>query len=390
MTCHPLLKTSLTLPNTVALALSANRWQLTDLFALILTHLSSRPFPDATSLQPAAKLLTISQTSSRFRLHLRSQLANCLSHSLQATFPNSPTSTTSSLLQTFHNVNDLVAPLALAARHSPFLPLLHGVFAALESLIDDVKLATYVHALPVASAGIIRVFSCDAATARWPARAVRIAAAVATAASGDVARASIAVRVGGTTSVALSPVQVSLSATRDAKGVAASVYISHSKDGGDVSLKEDWGFARIGVRGAPCTCACGGLVEGGGDVIFEKLDADNLMVMRSSVVRFDGEAIDRWTDDHVNCGEMMLSIEVQLMKGSATIFIRGKGISNTQSDDYKSSGHLVGTAKGTSIYHPGQGPSLDTADGGRRNSGSTSMEREERSGNAGAVWLIGL
>lgn len=353
----------------------------------ILTYLSRNPFPDATSLQPAAKLLSLTQTPDRFRLHLRAQLANHLSQSLQATFPNAPTLTTSSLLQTFHNANDLVAPLSLAARQSPFLPLLHGVFAALESRADDSKLTSYVHALPVASAGIARLLACDAATARWPARAVRIAAAVATAAAGDVARASIPVRVGNATSVVLTGIQVSLSAAWDGKGVAVSVHIRRAIDG-NAPVKDDWRFVRVGVHGAACPCACGGLVEGGGDIIFDST-CNNVKSVRSGVVRFDGEAIERWTDDHGDCGDMLLSVEVELLKGRATIFVRGKDVITMDNDDDKR-GNLDVTVKRTASNHSGQGPPLDTPDGGRRNSGATTMERDERSGNAGAVWLIGL
>lgn len=343
------------------------------------------------SLQSSAQLLTIDNTNERLRTHVREQLAIYLSHSLQTTFPNAPTAASTALLQTYHDVNDLATTLTLASRQAPFLPLLHGVIASLETRLDDYRLGTYIKALPVSSAGVSRLLSCDAATARWPARAVRIAASIATAATEDVSRAALSLRVGAPSSVVISGASFSLSAVRDANGMGVSVDLG---DGSDTSLCNNWRFSRISIRGAECSCSRGGVINGGGDVI---LEPENDKVSRSGVVRFHGEDIDLWIKDHGTCGEMSLAVEVELLKGRAAVFVQGRDSvigddlnrgSNMKSPDIPSS---KGDIDGQDVN---EGPALTSRTDGRRNSGDTtgptplSGDRGGRSGHSSAVWYL--
>lgn len=359
---------------------------LDDLFNPILQYLCRTPFPTPDSLLPGAKLFNLAQTPMRLRSHLRAQLANYLSHSLQSTFPNMPTVETTALLQTFHDINDLAPALSLAARHAPFLPLLHGIIGALETRLDDVKLAAYVNALPVASAGINRLLACDAATARWPARAVRVAAAVATLAASDVARATFSLRIGTAMAVVLAEVSLSLSAARDAQGIAVSVHLRH---GLESSSKDDWRGARIGVRGAACVCACTDLVEGG-DIIFVRGDNN---AARSGVMRLDGEAVRQWKDEHGNCNELLLSVDIELFKGRAAIFMRARD-SDTD-DDSKRQGSLASMKdkNSTKMLNPNglHDPSLTSVAAEPTISGATNTSaRDERVGASNGGWFGGL
>lgn len=215
--------------------------------------------------------------------------------------------------------------LSMAARQAPFLPLLHGLIAALEMRLDDTKLGTYVRSLPVASAGVSRLLSCDAATARWPARAVRIAATAAIAAAHDVARASIPLTVGSSSCVSLSGVSLTLSALQDVKGIRVKVNITqggaHKEDGKDEKSLEKWSFFRIGIRSAELMCECGTIVNGGGDLVLENSED---VASNSGVVRFDNSDVDRWLFGHEeeDCGQILLSIEVELLRGNATVFAK--------------------------------------------------------------------
>lgn len=406
-----LLQTKLNLSQAIDLAVSADRWKLEDLFLPIVNHLCRNPLTDAASLLSAAKLLSLDKTPPKLRSHIRAQVANYLSTSLQVTFPNAPTANTSAILQVFHEVNDLAPALSLASRQAPFLPLLHGVIGALETRLDDMKLSAYVHALPVASAGVSRLLSCDAATARWPARAVRIAATVAIGASNDVARAAVPLHVGATSSVTLAGVTLGLSSVRDANGVAVCVNLRRElepQDSGGFGVMDDWRYSRIGVRGGECPCACGSRLKGGGDVVVDRSGSPG---SRMGVVRFDEAAVDRWKEEHSNCGQMWLSVEVELLRGRAAIFVSDKECNKEFKDkrtfespavaSKKKSRRKVSSDSCAAGDKVDEAPALNSATEGRRGSGSTTASltsttpedlklKNERSSNGTTLWGEGL
>lgn len=298
----------------VDLALAAERWELDSLFNPVINHICRSPFPEPDSLQLAAKLMLSDQAPHRLRAHLRAQLANYLSRSLQSSFPNTPDFATTALLQAFHSVNDLVPALEMAARQAPILPLLHGLIGGLENIDGDV-LRRYVHALPVSAAGLNRILSCDITISRWAPRAIRIVTSVATEATRDVARAAIPLRLGKSTSLELAGIFISFSAAFDIQGIAVSVCVRDSTE--KVSI-EDWKFANIEICHISCVCGLNSFSGYGKPLVLERgVNAAS----QSGVLRFDGKGKD-WMTDHGDCAETILSISVELLTKRAAISIR--------------------------------------------------------------------
>lgn len=375
----------------VDLSLTADRWSLDDLFQPIVSHLLRNPFPDAKSILPSAKLLSLEKSPNKLRIHIRTQTANYLSSSLQASFPNPPTADCGAVLQSFHDVNELVPTLTLAAKKAPFLPLLHGMITAIESRLDDSKLSSYMQALPIASAGVPRLLSCDAATARWPARAVRIAATIASGAANDVARAAVPIEVGSTSSVTLAGVTIGISSVRDANGIAVCVNLRReSEKTGGTEVMDDWRYSRIGVKGGESPGANGARLQGGGDVVVER---NGTVANRMGVVRFDGAAVNRWNEENPNCREMWLSVEVELFRGRAAMFVRNdkKGSDSTTTLSKKKPQRKP-SSDTTNSDKVEDAPTLNSTDG-RQGSGATEAsatistdKKKERARNGTIVW----
>lgn len=374
----------MSLSHIVELALAAERWKLESLFNPVIHHLCRSPFPEPNSLQLASRLLLSKQVTRRLKTHLRAQLANYLSRSLQSTFPNAPDLVTTSLIRAFHGVDDLSLALEMAASQAPFLPLLHGLIGALEN-IDDEKLRKYVHALPIAAAGLDRLFACDAATARWPPHAIRIVTSVATEATRDIARATVPLLLGKSTSLDLAGTSVSLSAACDTQGIGVSVCV---RDSPEKLSNEDWKFTIVEIYDVACICGLDSLRGRGNALVIER---ENNLTNQSGVLRVDGKSHD-WASKHSDCGEIILSVSVELLTRRAAIFVRDHV--SLSVDDSKRRGSLStkDTKQNSKTLNTNntQGRLSFSTLESRQNSGATNANGgdDERAGNSTIVWFV--
>lgn len=325
----PICLTNMTVVRVIDVAILVVKWSLENMMTPLSMYLCQQSLAEPSVLLRCADLLSKDHIPSSLHAHIRSELACYLSASLQSTFPNSPDADALHVIQTFHDINDLTPALSLAARQAPFLPLLHGVIAALEPRVDDALLGSYIRSLPVASAGVSRLLACDAATARWPARAVRIAVTAAVSAAHDVARASVPLSVGCIARVTISGVSLKLEAVLDKHGVRVLVNANHHGGEDSDGEKDSWNFFRIGIRSAEYPCEYGTVVnsDAGGDLVLENSNDER---NNSGVVHFETKDVRKWmSKGDEDCEDILLSIEVELLRGNATVFAKRDELCST-------------------------------------------------------------
>lgn len=415
----PIPLSPLPLPAVMALALSAHRWQLHALFRPTLAYIETREIAEADDLLPAAPLLTLRETPSSFRTHIRNELARFLSNALNTSFPNPPTGAASRVLRCFHDLHFLAPALAVASQRAPLLPLAHGILSGLD-VASDSDLAFYCAALPIASAGVTRLLACDAATARWSARGIRVATAAATTVGRLVSRTTLPLPFSSSASVRVGNVRVAVEciaagASRGGGsgggsagvgsggggggggGVEVRVHASTLGEGGMTPRDPEWTFIRVRTKGVPCGCGNVYVVEDAGEVIVRLGDSDG--VKSGGGLAFGATGIDRWRREHVDC-ELVFGVEVELLRGPDAVTFGSAEKSGTgrveraenveRREDSKGGGEkqYLGREKDKD---KDKNRKEDRADGMEHDPGVGAVDKEAESrGTTGAQWVIGV
>lgn len=364
-----MLQAGLSVGDVVSLTLCANRWQLSDLFEPLTWHLCNTPLSTPITLMATTRLLSLPNTPSTLRHHVTAHAARFLAHDLQATFPNHPSTDATALLHALHEANALRRTLSFATGKGDsgaggsVLALVHGLFCSLGSRVGDSGMAEYMRAVPAAEVGVRRLFACDAATARWPARCVRVGACVAagTGLRDEVAKIGVCVRIrpaaasargetrpvaagsrragggsgaaaakegaaggsaagsGGALRVALDTVTVALEARREGRGVCVRARARLAADGGEEAARE-WRAVRVGVDAVGCMrCGWGG-GEGGGEVWIALGGGSGSG--GNGEVRVEGEGAAGWAEEHGGCGDgcAVVGVEVEVLRAGAEVY----------------------------------------------------------------------